>query len=332
MAYLTLDTDLDVAGVKPNVALTMGAWWPKFGVFSNGIYDTYMFGRFHLMGEQIQLTVPLTSEITATVVQGFGAGRDGSSSTSTALDLVDYQHVDVTYRKDRTVAGIGLHYNNSFTADPSLDLTATSSASTSTLYSDARQAGLSVAGAEVNVNLPVARHLWVSPTYLSVTNGFALANGGTEVMHSLGGSGIASNYMGWTGNMAQSTGSGSMVNLGFLYENQLSNIMGQVPGTSVPDVTLNVFGMLADVSRNLPSGSTGLASSLKQFKWGASATVQTTNWLAFMLRSTRSIWTWITAGTTTVSSPRARLSRRTSSPARTSGFSTGNISTATISR
>src|SRR5262245_59656004 len=33
MAYLTLDSDVGVGGLKPNVALTAGAWWPKFGYF-----------------------------------------------------------------------------------------------------------------------------------------------------------------------------------------------------------------------------------------------------------------------------------------------------------
>ncbi len=76
MAYLSLDTDFDVAGLKPNIALTTGAWWPKFGYFEK--YDTYTLGRFRQIGEQLKLTVPLSPDLTVAVVQGFGTGRDGS--------------------------------------------------------------------------------------------------------------------------------------------------------------------------------------------------------------------------------------------------------------
>ena len=53
-------------------------------------------------------------------------------------------------------------------------------------------------------------------------------------MHSLGGAGIATNYMAWTGSPTDSTGSGSMFNLGFLYENTLSGIQGRPPGSVCP--------------------------------------------------------------------------------------------------
>ena len=56
LAYLSLDTDFEVAGLKPNIAVTVGAWWPSFGYFEK--YDTYTLGRFRQIGEQLQLTVP----------------------------------------------------------------------------------------------------------------------------------------------------------------------------------------------------------------------------------------------------------------------------------
>ena len=54
-------------------------------------------------------------------------------------------------------------------------------------------------------------------------------------MHSLGGAGIATNYLGFTGSLdVDSTGSGSMFNLGFLYENTLSERPGQGAGSACP--------------------------------------------------------------------------------------------------
>ena len=78
LAYLTLDTDFDLAGLKPNVALTSGAWWPAFGAFPK--YDTYTLGRFRQLGEQLKLTIPLRAGTTLSLVQGFGSARDGSSN------------------------------------------------------------------------------------------------------------------------------------------------------------------------------------------------------------------------------------------------------------
>ena len=119
-------------------------------------------------------------------------------------------------------------------------------------FAAAQQAHLSVAGVEANLRAPYWGHLWISPSILSVRNGWALANAGTEVMHSLSAAGIATNYMAYTGSPTDSTGSGSMFNLGFLYENTLSGIQGNAPG-SVPEVTVSVFGLLADAKLNLPT-------------------------------------------------------------------------------
>jgi hypothetical protein len=103
-------------------------------------------------------------------------------------------------------------------------------------------------------------------------------------MHSLGGAGIATNYMAWSGSPNNSTGSGSMFNLGFLYENTLSGIQGHTPGSVLPELTLNVFGLLASASLDLPAGSTVTQDRIKQFKYGADLTLQALNWLAFMAR------------------------------------------------
>jgi hypothetical protein len=283
VAYVALDTDFGEGELKPNIAFTAGAWWPSFGYFEK--YDTYTLGRFRQLGTQLKLTVPINSDLTGTVTSGFGTGRDGSFNTgapvfygaTTGADLLTYGHVKVSYAK---YADIGLHVNTEWTADPNLFQQAMPGPKS---YAEAAAAHLSVAGFEANVRLPVAGHLWISPSFLSVRNGWALNSAGTEVMHSLSGAGIAANYMAFTNSPTDSTGSGSMVNLGFLYENTLSNCLGQAPGT-LPEVTLSLFGLMADASLDLPSGTTLTQDSIKQFKWGTDLTLQSLTWLAFMLR------------------------------------------------
>src|SRR5205085_2613035 len=147
-------------------------------------------------------------------------------------------------------------------------------------YGDARDADMTVAGADVNVRLPALGKLWLASSYIKVKQGWALSQT-VEIMHSPGGAGIANNYLAF--GQPGSTGSGSLFNFAWFYENTLSNVQGRQADHPVPDLTLNVFGMLANANRDLLPGAT-ISDSLNQLKWGADLTLTTTPWLAFMLR------------------------------------------------
>jgi len=284
MAYLTLDTDFDVAAVKPNIALTVGAFWPGFGYFAK--YDTFTLGRFRQIGEQAKLTVPLTPDLTLALVQGFGTGRDGSFNylappfygAIVGLDLLAWANLRVTYKK---LVDVSLHLSNQWTSDPNLTQTSMLGPKS---YTAATDAHLSVIGAEANLSAPYAGHLWISPAVMNVRNGWAIANTGTEVMHSLGGAGVATNYLGWTNSPSDSTGSGTILNLGFTYENSLSSVLGLERGSTLPDVTVSAFGLLASSTLDLPAGSTLPYKSIKQFKFGVDATLQALSWFGVMAR------------------------------------------------
>jgi len=292
VASLRLDTDFQMGGIKPNVALQMGAWWPGFGYFEK--YDTFTLGRFRHIGEQVLLTVPVDPDLRLEVVQGFGTGRDGSFGYTTAASsplyaskvgaaLIAYGNLRLVYKK---LVDVGLHVNNEWTRDPYL--TAQASATDGKAYTQAREAHLSVVGAEANLTAQYAGHLWLSPSYISVKNGWALGNtSGTEVMHSQGGGGLAANYLGWNNAPESSTGSGSLLNFGFMYENTLSNVQGKAFGR-VPDVKLSIFGLFTNANLDLPKHEPNPAyvnrDNIKQFKYGADVTVQALNWLALTLR------------------------------------------------
>lgn len=282
MAYLTLDTDFEMAGLKPNIAVTGGAWWPKFGYFEK--YDTYTLGQIRQLGEQLRLTVPLSEDLKVTLVQGFGTGRDGSFNilapppyqATVGLNLIHYEHLQVTYGD---YVDVGLHYNTQWTRDPNL----TQQTVPGRAYADARKAHFTTFGGEIALSAPYAGRLWASPSFTTVRNGWALGEAGIELMHSLSGEGFATNYMIWSGSPANSTGSGATFNLGFLYENSLSNVMGKEPGGS-PDVTLNVFGMMIDSNLDLPDGTVLTRNHIAHMKYGADLTVQALDWLSIMLR------------------------------------------------
>jgi hypothetical protein len=283
LAYLALDTDFELAGLKPNVALTSGAWWPAFGTFAK--YDTYTLGRFRQLGEQLKLTIPLEPGVTLSLVQGFGSARDGSSNilapppyqATVGLILLHYEHVELSIGKYVDVA---LHYNSEWTRDANLYQSTVVGRS----YTNASQAHLTTIGGEATLSAPVVGSLWISPSYIRLRNGWALGEAGTEVMHSLSGEGLATNYMAWSGSLTDSTGSGSMINFGFLYENTLSGIEGKPRGTVTPEVTLNVFGLFTDITLDLPDGSVITQDHIGQLKYGADVAVQPLDWLSLMLR------------------------------------------------
>ena len=283
MAYLTLDTDFELGGLRPNIAFTGGAFWPAFGYFEK--YDTYTLGRFRHVGEQLKLTTPLNADLTLTLVQGFGTGRDGSFNilspppyqATVGLDLVHYEHVRVAYKD---TVDVGLHFNHQWTRDPNL----TQRGSPGQAYTDASEAKFTTFGGEANVRAPYAGHVWISPSYTRIRNGWALAQAGTELMHSLGGAGFATNYMAWDESATNSTGTGSTFNLGFLYENSLSTVLGKERGSVMPEVTLNVFGLFIDSNLDLPAGSVIPQDHIAQMKYGADVTLQALKWLGVMLR------------------------------------------------
>jgi hypothetical protein len=282
IAYLTIDTDFEVGGIKPNIALSGGAWWPNFGRHDK--YDTFTLGQFRQMGEQIKLTVPFNDRVEAQLVHGLGTGRDGSFNilapppyqAKVGLNLIHYAHLQLSYDK---LLKIGLHHNLQWTRDPNLLLQTAAGKS----YTNAHEAKLMTVGAEAKVSLPYAGDLWISPSLVMVKNGWALGEAGVEVAHSLSPEGVASNYFAWSGSPANSTGTGKLVNLGFIYENTLANVLGKSPA-DVPNVKGSAFGLLVDSHLDLPATTAITQDRITHFKWGADVEYNPLDWLGVMAR------------------------------------------------
>lgn len=282
VAYLTIDTDFEVGGIKPNIALSGGSWWPNFGRHDK--YDTFTLGQFRQMGEQLKLTIPFSDRVEAQAIHGFGTGRDGSFSilapppyqAKVGLNLIHYAHLQLSYDK---LFKIGLHHNLQWTRDPNLLLQTAAGKS----YTNAREAKLMTVGAEASLSLPYAGDLWISPSVVMVKNGWALGEAGVEVVHSLSPEGLAGNYFGWSGSPTNSTGTGKLINLGFIYENTLANVLGESPAR-VPRVKGSAFGLLVDAHADLPAGSGIAQDRITHFKWGADVEYNPWTWAGVMAR------------------------------------------------
>lgn len=282
IAYLTINTDFEVGKIKPNIALSAGAWWPKFGRLEK--YDTYTLAQYRQIGEQLKLTIPFSEDISVALVQGFGTGRDGSYNpldpvfyqARVGANLIEYLHLQFNYKK---LLEIGLHQNLQFTLDPNLALQASGEKS----FTNVREASLMTIGGEAKVSLPRVGSLWVSPSLVTIKNGWALGQAGVEVVHGLSPGGLAENYLAWTGSPSNSTGSGRLFNLGFLYENTLANVLGEIDGAA-PRVKFSAFGLLVDSKFDLPEGSSLPWNGITSFKWGADLEYNPWKWLGIMGR------------------------------------------------
>jgi len=171
----------------------------------------------------------------------------------------------------KDTADVGLYYNDSWTRDPTL-FTGPAPAGGGA-YGDARDADMTVVGADIHVRLPALGKLWLASSYIKVKQGWALSPT-VEVMHSNGGAGIANNYLAF--GQPGSTGSGSLFNFAWLYENSLSNVQGHGKEHPLPDLSLEFFGMLANANRDLLPGAT-ISDSLGQFMQNGTERVDETS-------------------------------------------------------
>lgn len=281
LGFLTLDTDFNLGSIKPHIALTMGAFLKVFG--GTGIYDTYIFQRSHLMGEQVELTLPVSDGFKLTLTHGFGYGKAGIGGTPS------YDNDDGDNTNDPTgitlahylaavmnIGGkidVGAYYNSSWSNDPTFHENGAAIAGS---FEDMRDARMRVIGADVHLRIPKAGHLWLAYSHIGVTNGWALDQG-IEVMHSAGGAGIVNNYLG-----ASDTGSGAMNNLAWQYENSIQGIKGVGTGNAFPDLTFEGFGMMASVkAEDVPDDE---EDSLMQIKGGGDIAFWPVSWMGLMFR------------------------------------------------
>lgn len=270
--WVTLDSDFRLGALRPHVEVKGGVFWQRWGMFEK--YDTYLFGRFHQVGGAVDLGVPVGGDWTITLTGGFGGNRNGSPDDGTGLTLLQYAHAGLALREK---VELGAYYSGTWTRDPTLFTGEDPSGGGP--YVEAREANMTVVGADAKLEQAPLGKLWAAFSYIEVENGWALPEI-VEVMHSPGAAGIAQNYLGY--GQPGSSGSGHMFNVAAQYDQSLNGLRG-ASEDRVPNVGWSVFGLMADSHRDLGPGAT-LPERLTQLKWGTDLTFTTLPWLALMLR------------------------------------------------
>jgi hypothetical protein len=210
-AWLTVTPDLPVDGLRMN--WKVGSFWEKYGMagkYDGGHYDTYMFGRTHVMGEALALEYG-TGDWTFKVEHGFGAHLEmvpagitlsGNSTSleytntaagnsyppggSSGVTLLNHFHLGVDWNKKVQLNG---HYMVSWSQDDRVQDTLTSATLPNGNGNPLGPNGsLSVYGAEARFLGGVFGELYLGYSHIKAVN-VTQVGPAIEVVHSMGGGG-----------------------------------------------------------------------------------------------------------------------------------------------
>lgn len=245
-----------------------GSFWGRYGQagrYDAGEYDTFLFGRTHLMGESARVEIDLEGQpITLGFEEGFGTKKPDPSIYNTArFTVVPHLHADLVYDQAMTFS---VHFLDSIAQT---EPTVTGPQPTwiypgpyTSQYQGINQpdGSLKVFGADARFDMPdLFGYLYAGVSYISAKNAVTVADG-VEVIHSDGGGeynmGITGNYLDsqacqW-GLSKCSGGNGSVLTLEGQYETKLGDLLGGSPFGEGQDLTMKFYSMWNKIKSDDP--------------------------------------------------------------------------------
>ena len=290
-AWVTLKAPA-LIGTRGGAALNVGAFSERFGAAgpyqqSTGYYGTYLFGRTHTAGESLVLDFDVSPDVEIVLEHGLGAKVEVTPFVKDAppvapylpnqgpvpqgSNFVHHAHVNLIYKDWLSFAA---HYLSSWTPNDLQEVTMTA----------AKEARMTVAGAEVHSDHPVAGSGYVGYSFIDAKNLLPLADG-VQVLHGSTGAVFKDNYFGrldpsvppllQTGaDDPRRDDSGKLHSVLFQYILRAAPLLGRKePG---PDVALGVFGMFnhVDAKKHDLNGMSVPAYAFKQDKVKLGAELQ----------------------------------------------------------
>ncbi len=268
-AYVTYRYDPELfPDLKTHLQVKGGAFWDRFGYMEH--YDTYIFGRTHMYGEEVRLTAQ-KGDITVSLTQGLGA-RPENDKANQAFSLLNYLRAAATYKDE---AELGVYYMRTWSQEqPQLE--------------QWQDADMLVWGFDVRLNSPTLGRLYGATSLLNAHHAVFLAPT-IELMHSLGGTGITDNYFGTT---KSDNGTGTMWNVGWQYDYSLASALRAVYPHTRPlwggDVTASIYGLYSYVTSQQQSADPTInKDGIKYFKYGGELAWWALSWIGASVRYDR---------------------------------------------
>jgi hypothetical protein len=285
-AYLDFTPDLGVPALR--LRWRVGGISDIYGVagrYDTGEYDTYLFGRTHVMGETLRVDYDVNESITLRIEHGIGTKRPHASQLAhSRYTLLNHAHLGLTY--DRKYE-LGLHFLQSFAQEEWRPYDQNQGTGPQFARNGLPDGSIWVAGIEGRADLGAFGYLYAGFSHINAENALTVAPA-IEVLHAQGGgefgSSITANYLdspgcswvpgtaptrmdGLTGNPVGpdpdgcSDGNGSVNAIMGQYEFGLKNLLEQSEGgrslsPDSEDVRVTLYGVVAMVKSEARDTST----------------------------------------------------------------------------
>jgi hypothetical protein len=198
-AYVTLAPDLGYENFRLN--LKVGAYQDKYGAagkYDAGEYDTYLFGRTHVLGETLHVDYDLTESWGLWFEEGVGGKRpDPSSFNNSRFTMLAHAHAGLNNSTDMQFSAHML-YSWAQEEDRPYDTTKENTTYASSVV-DAPDGKMWVAGLDARFDLGAFGYLYGGYSHVGAEHALVVGRA-LEVLHASGGGeyqlGIVDNYFG----------------------------------------------------------------------------------------------------------------------------------------
>jgi hypothetical protein len=289
--WVTITPELPYENVR--LDWKVGSFWSRYGmagIYDAGQYDTYLFGRTHVMGETLRLELDI-QDITLGAEHGIGVKRPNPSIFNSArFTLLNHVHGDFTYGDWVTV---GLHHLYSWAQEEDREGMTQANAPLGNV--GLPDGSLAVYGAEVRLHPGMLGYFYIGYSHISANDALTVAPA-IEVLHSFGGGefqlGVTHNYLdsntSCQGSACVSGGNGSVDTILAQYEFSLANLQLNLeqPGSRFwgegQDLKIALYGMFNSVSSDDPA-----IDGITKLKYGADVIFNALPWLGVATRFDR---------------------------------------------
>jgi hypothetical protein len=198
-AFVTLTPDLGYENLR--LALKVGAYQDKYGAagkYDAGEYDTYLFGRTHVIGQTLRAEYDLNEAWTLWVEEGLGGKRpDPSSFNNSRFTMLAHGHVGLTSGRDMAFSAHML-YSWAQEEDRPYDVSKENTGYANSVV-DYPDGNMWVAGADMRFDLGKWGYFYGGYSHIGAKNALVVGRA-LEVLHASGGGeyqlGVVDNYFG----------------------------------------------------------------------------------------------------------------------------------------
>jgi len=198
-AFVTLTPDLGYENMR--IALKVGAYQDRYGAagkYDAGEYDTYLFGRTHVMGETLRADYDLTEAWGLWAEEGVGGKRpDPSSFNNARFTMLAHGHVGLNKGNDMQFSAHML-YSWAQEEDRPYNTSKDATGYANSIV-DAKDGNMWVAGADARFDLGAFGYFYGGYSHIGANNALVVGRA-LEVLHASGGGeyqlGVVDNYFG----------------------------------------------------------------------------------------------------------------------------------------